>query len=516
MRSQSHRQALMKALDDTYVPVGTNNDNVAAMINQVILGHRISFCDDHLPFEGRSLNKALHITVVCRDKVINRISVDDGYGLNIFQLSTLRKLRFDLGKLQQNQVNVRAFDGVQRDTLGANFQGIIEPILVLIKGSIYGLGYIPTDDDMKTKIKNDQALAKQIPLLYRHSQSESMPSMMTLEKESAAFLKRLMLLLRKSNISFKPSNVMSCHELNEQNEAGDDEVDEYEEEIEASKYRKYLTHSLTEYIDVFVWEVRDMLGLSINVVSHKMPINSGFRSVKQKARKFNPKLSIKIKEEITKKIESRWVEEEDAEKKIFITPWSVYHYRVMAFGLKNAGATYMRDILTIFHDMTHKEIEVYVDDVIIKSRESSDHLTHLKKFFDRLWRYNLKLNLAKCSFGVTAGKMLGFIVSKRCIDLNPSKIKAIQDLPPPRTKKEKAIKAQALADHLAENPIDKEYEPLKTYFHDKEISFVGKDISEIYPSWRLFFDGAENHKGKGIRAVLVSKSGQHYPMAAKL
>ncbi|XP_027769580.1 uncharacterized protein LOC114075289 [Solanum pennellii] len=81
---------------------------------------------------------------------------------------------------------------------------------------------------------------------------------------------------------------------------------------------------------------------------------------------------------------------------------------------------------------------------------------------------------------------------------------------------QKAIKAQALADHLAENPMDEEYEPLKTYFHDEEVSFVGEDISEAYPGWRLFFDRAANHQGKGVGAVLVSESGQHYPMAAKL
>nr|XP_010316973.1 uncharacterized protein LOC104645907 [Solanum lycopersicum] len=71
-------------------------------------------------------------------------------------------------------------------------------------------------------------------------------------------------------------------------------------------------------------------------------------------------------------------------------------------------------------------------------------------------------------------------------------------------------------DHLAENPVDEEYEPLKTYFHDEEVSFVGEDIFEDYPSWRLFFDGAANNQGKGVGAVLVSESGQHYPMAAKL
>ena len=63
---------------------------------------------------------------------------------------------------------------------------------------------------------------------------------------------------------------------------------------------------------------------------------------------------------------------------------------------------------------------------------------------------------------------------------------------------QKAIKAQALADHLEENPVNEEYEPLKTYFHDEEVSFVGEDISEAYQGWRLFFDGAAKNQGKGI------------------
>ena len=103
---------------------------------------------------------------------------------------------------------------------------------------------------------------------------------------------------------------------------------------------------------------------------------------------------------------------DDTEKTAFITPWGIYNYKVMPFGLKNAGAMYMRAMTTLFHDMIHKEIEVYVDDVIIKSKESSNHLEDLRKFFARLRKYNLKLNPAKCVFGVPAGKLLGFIVSR--------------------------------------------------------------------------------------------------------
>ncbi|XP_070041498.1 uncharacterized protein [Nicotiana tomentosiformis] len=81
---------------------------------------------------------------------------------------------------------------------------------------------------------------------------------------------------------------------------------------------------------------------------------------------------------------------------------------------------------------------------------------------------------------------------------------------------QKAVKGQALADHLAENPVDVEYEPFKTYFPNEEVSFVGEDIVETYDGWRMFFDGAANFKGMGIRTVLVLEIGQHYPVSAKL
>ena len=79
----------------------------------------------------------------------------------------------------------------------------------------------------------------------------------------------------------------------------------------------------------------------------------------------------------------------------------------------------------LFYDMMHKEIEVYVDDMIIKSQEGESHVANLKKLFERLKKYQLKLNPSKCTFGVTSGKLLGFIVSSRRIEVDPSKIKVI-------------------------------------------------------------------------------------------
>ena len=90
----------------------------------------------------------------------------------------------------------------------------------------------------------------------------------------------------------------------------------------------------------------------------------------------------------------------------------------------------------MFHDMMHKEIEVYVDDMIAKSQGEDDHVVNLRKLFERLRKFQLKLNPAKCTFGATSGKLLGFVVSKKGIEIDLDKVRAIQDLPPPRTQKE--------------------------------------------------------------------------------
>ena len=123
---------------------------------------------------------------------------------------------------------------------------------------------------------------------------------------------------------------------------------------------------------------------------------------------------------------------EDMRKTTFITLWGTFCYKVMPFGLKNAGATYQRAMVTLFHDMMHKEIEVYVDDMISKSMTEKKHIQVLKKLFLRLRKFQLKLNPIKCTFGGRSGKLLGFIVSEKGIMVDPNKVKAIQKLPLPR------------------------------------------------------------------------------------
>nr|KYP74061.1 Retrotransposable element Tf2 [Cajanus cajan] len=127
---------------------------------------------------------------------------------------------------------------------------------------------------------------------------------------------------------------------------------------------------------------------------------------------------------------------EDHEKMTFITPWGTFCYRVMPFILKNAGATYQRAIVTLFHNIIHKEVEVYVDDIIAKLKSENDHFIHLRKLFNRLRKYKLKLNPAKCTFRVRSRKLLRFIVREKGIEVDPDKAKTIIEMSPPKTEME--------------------------------------------------------------------------------
>ena len=126
----------------------------------------------------------------------------------------------------------------------------------------------------------------------------------------------------------------------------------------------------------------------------------------------------------------------DQEKTSFVTAQGTYCYRVMPFGLKNAGATYQRLVNRMFQKQIGATMEVYIDDMLVKSTKSDLHITHLSEAFQILRNYNMKLNPAKCAFGVSAGKFLGFIVKHMGIEANPDKIKALLDMPSPSGIKE--------------------------------------------------------------------------------
>ena len=126
----------------------------------------------------------------------------------------------------------------------------------------------------------------------------------------------------------------------------------------------------------------------------------------------------------------------DAEKISFRTPIGNFYYTVIPFGLKNASATYQHTMTAIFHDMMHRELEGYVDDIVVKSKRREDHVQIFGKVFKRCQAFKLRMNPLKCAFGVSSGKFMGFLGHSRGIDVDPAKATAIATMKPPTMMKE--------------------------------------------------------------------------------
>jgi hypothetical protein len=109
---------------------------------------------------------------------------------------------------------------------------------------------------------------------------------------------------------------------------------------------------------------------------------------------------------------------------------------VMTFGLKNTGATYQRAMNLIFHDLLRVLMEVYIDDVVVKSVGFKEHMADLKLSLERMKKYGLRMNPLKCAFGVTLGRFLGFIIHEHIIQIDPKKIESIGKIGEPVYKKD--------------------------------------------------------------------------------
>ncbi|RVW71788.1 Retrovirus-related Pol polyprotein from transposon 17.6 [Vitis vinifera] len=224
----------------------------------------------------------------------------------------------------------------------------------------------------------------------------------------------------------------------------------------------------------------------------------------------------------------------------------------MPFGLKNAGATYQRAATTLFHDMMHRDVEVYVDDMIVKSRDRADHLAALQRFFERIRQFRLRLNPKKCTFGVTSGKLLGHIVSERgrlqyisrfiarLTDICEPIFRLLRKNQPTVWNDDCQRAFERIKECLLSPPVlvpPTPGRPLLLYLSVSDMALgcmpvlTGRlmrwlvlltefDIHYVtqksYYGWRLYFDGAANQSGFGIGILLISPQGDHIPRSVRL
>jgi hypothetical protein len=130
-----------------------------------------------------------------------------------------------------------------------------------------------------------------------------------------------------------------------------------------------------------------------------------------------------------------WMKKEDEPKTSFITPSGTYCYLRMPKGLKNARGSFNRMAAKGLHSQIGNNVLTYVDDIIVKSTKQENHIAELQETFANFRRVGLKLNPEKCVFGVKKGKFLGCLVSTKGIEANPSKIEAILQMEPPKSRK---------------------------------------------------------------------------------
>ncbi|XP_072076643.1 uncharacterized protein [Arachis hypogaea] len=194
--------------------------------------------------------------------------------------------------------------------------------------------------------------------------------------------------------------------------------------------------------DLFAWTPVDMPGIDYGLMSHHLAIRPEAKPVAQRRRKMSQERAEEVARQTAGLLEAGFIREldystrlsnvvlipmhrPDEDKMAFITPGGTYGYRVMPFGLKNAGATYQRLMNKIFSNLIGKTVEVYVDDILAKTTRPDDLISDLENMFTSLRQHGMRLNPLKCGFAMEARKFLGFMITQRGVEANPEKYQAI-------------------------------------------------------------------------------------------
>ncbi|XP_072074138.1 uncharacterized protein [Arachis hypogaea] len=184
--------------------------------------------------------------------------------------------------------------------------------------------------------------------------------------------------------------------------------------------------------ELFVWTPADMLGIDPNIMSHHLVVRADAKPIAQKRRKMSQERADEVARQTAGLLQAGFIRELEYSTWLsnvvlpaFIIPGGTYSYKVMPFGLKNAGATYQRLINKIFCDLIGKTVEVYVNDILVKTVRADDLIGNLESVFVALWRHHMRLNPLKCAFAMEAEKFRGFMITQRGVEANPEKCEAI-------------------------------------------------------------------------------------------
>ncbi|WRX13175.1 Reverse transcriptase domain - like 10 [Theobroma cacao] len=475
----AHRNALLKVLNQAYVAHDISVEKLDHIVGNITVGNFIAFNDEEIPSGGRGNNKALHITIKCKDHAIPRMLIDNGSALNVMPRSTLTRLPIDMTHMRDSHMIVRAFDGTKREVVGD------KEILVKISPCMFNVQFqvmdiTPSYNCLLRRLWIHMtgavlsSLHQKVKFIIENQliSISAEEDILAIQSSSALYVEAME---EVPECSFKSFDFVNATYVGEGamiptlclSAATKMEVKQTvgrgcRAGLGLRKNLQGISHPLISIKNkekvTFILKHQQRSIRYLEWVANIVPVpkKDGKLRICVDYRDLNrasPKASFPLphidtlvdntaKHALFSFMDGYFrynqikMAPEDMEKTTFVTIWGMFCYKVMPFGLKNASATYQKAMVTLFHDMMHKEIEIYVDDMIAKSRTKRDHTINLKKLFERLRKFQLKLNLVKCTFGVTFGKLLGFVVSEKGIEVDSDKIQAIQELPPPKTQKE--------------------------------------------------------------------------------
>ncbi|XP_077228517.1 uncharacterized protein LOC143861474 [Tasmannia lanceolata] len=494
MVSLKHREVLLKSLQSSQVSKDTTPKQLTNLVAAVRASTALSFSDQDLTPEGKNHSKPLLVTVLCNQKKVPAVFMDNGSALNICPLSTATTNGFGPSDFFPSDQGI----GLGRYQQGvAQFDDLQFPTNVGTTGLVYQNTYREEQEMYRSitqrRLYKETGEVMSLPeiklTLNGHfcKEGEDFPYCDEDADETSLEIKNL--IKRGEEHRAKP--------LEDEFETISIGIESLLQEIKISKTLSSEEHAeliklLKEFKEVFTWSYEDMPGLSEKIVQYHIPLFPEAKPKKQKLKRMKPEWVLKIKDKVINQLKAGFLEvvtypewlanivlvpkkdgrvrccfnfrdlnkagpkddfylphneilvdnmadhallsfmddfsgynqikmaPEDKTKIAFTTQFGTYCYRMMPFSLKNAGATYQRATTTFLHDLIHKEVDVYVDDMIVNAKTRADHIQTLRRFFERIAKYKLRLNPN----------------NHRGIKVDPAKVKAIQEMLSPKTEKE--------------------------------------------------------------------------------
>nr|ABF97185.1 retrotransposon protein, putative, unclassified [Oryza sativa Japonica Group] len=405
--------------------------------------------------------KPLYINGYVNGKPMSKMMVDGGAAVNLMPYTTFRKLGRNAEDLIKTNLVLKDFGGNPSETKGVlNVEltvgnKTIPTTLFVIDGKgsyslLLGRDWIHTNCCIPSTMH-------QCLIQWQGDKIEIVPADSQLKMENPSYYFEGV--MEGSNVYTKDTvddlddkqgqGFMSADDLEEIDIGpGDRPRPTFISKNLSSEFRTKLIELLKEFRDCFAWEYYEMPGLSQSIVEHQLPIKPGVRPHQQPPRRCKADMLEPVKAEIKRLDDAGFIRPcRYAEWVSSIVPVikqtarcpgaiGLFEWVVMTFGLKSAGATYQRAMNYIYHDLIGWLVEVYIDDVVVKSKEIEDHIADLRKVFERTRKYGLKMNPTKCAFGVSTGQFLGFLVHERGIEVTQRSVNAIKKIQPPENKTE--------------------------------------------------------------------------------